>query len=1275
MTKDRNYTFMKPLRAVLVVSLAMLTTTTAMAQGVVVNGNVYGGGNKADVKVNTEVNISAGTVRGNVFGGGKGTADSFECEKAMVGDEEDPGVDESGNLKDGGTKVTISNGTVNGTVYGGGEVGRVERNTEVTIGDESGTGTPVIKGNVFGGGAGVMTHGYSALVRGKATVTVQGKAKVEKSVYGGGEIASVGRYKVKKAPNVPEDAPDWVPVGMPYSLKNENNGSGNCTVKIKGQAEIGPNGLKMKGTTSGKPDDTGHVFGAGKGVLPGIYSYADTAHMPKRMMRRDSYKPTTTTPLPTYWMSVYEDDDTYIWEYFDTEAKYLTFIETMALATQGKVTIGNDAATDKPFVKGSVYGGSENGHVQHDTYVEIKSGQIGCGKDATDPYGDNVWSSTTPPATDLACASWDYDFADYTTGGAPYDPFATDAGTYDYSEYSDIPETVLERLASTEGGKPEGKDGHTYFGNVFGGGSGVVPYAPGKWHRAAGSVGGNTQVDITGGHILTCVYGGNEQTDVGKYTEDADSALTIPVENTGKCTINMSGGTVGVPRTKEMILRNPANGHIYGAGMGDKRIFFNTWTNVSETSVNVTGGTVYGSVYGGGQDGHVIGDAVTTIRQDSDDKPTVIGCDGTSGYDGNVFGGGQGSITALTAGVVGGNVDLKIQGGTMNGSVYGGGRIASVGTYFAMATNRKYGWMQDGDDHGCISLDLTGGTIGQNVYGGCMGTTDNAELRDSLGKSKNVILHLNKGVKDNEKGCVVKKDIFGCNNVFGSPVGSDTVHIHGTQNASKSEITDKVKANSTTDFSQYDVRAVYGGGNLAAYTPTDADSDDETKQANAHTTVIIDGCGRTSIGQVYGGGNAASTPATEVTINGTYEIGELFGGGNGYDKLPDGSDNPGANVGYTAYGTEYDPPASSKEERTTKFGYGSGKAAVNIYGGLVHIVFGGSNTKGNVRQSAVTMLEDMSTCDFCVDEAYGGGKSAPMDAEAVLHMACIPGLSVAYGGAEAADIMGNVTLNITNGTFDRVFGGNNMSGTINGSITVNIEEKGCRPVIIGQLYGGGNQAGYSIYGYKKDSQTGKQVPIESANDPEAQSVAYDDPVVNIKSFTSIGDVYGGGLGETAVMVGSPTVNINVVEGKFASDNQSVIGDEKAVLNGVLVNKEESGYPTGSYPVPSHASGKIGVINNVFGGGNAAKVIGSTNVKIGTEDVYVVKTVEVGASVAGLYTLNGTAYTAAATDNAEEGVTYYEKKEVGADIRGNVYGGGNQAEVTGDTNVNVGRKVE
>jgi hypothetical protein len=302
----------------------------------------------------------------------------------------------------------------------------------------------------------------------------------------------------------------------------------------------------------------------------------------------------------------------------------------------------------------------------------------------------------------------------------------------------------------------------------------------------------------------------------------------------------------------------------------------------------------------------------------------------------------------------------------------------------------------------------------------------------------------------------------------------------------------------------------------------------------------------------------------------------------------------------------------------------------------------------------VTLLEELEgedCCPFLVDEAYGGGKSAEMDAEAQLLMACIPGLKAVYGGAEAADVRGNVTLNITNGTFDRVFGGNNISGTIGGSITINVEEIGCKPIIIGELYGGGNQAGYSVYGYNDDG-----TPKETG------TRLYEDPQVNVMSFTSIGNVYGGGYGNTAVMVGNPTVNVNVTYGKYYDNDLSIVGEGAETPN--------------HYPIPSHAKGKMGSINSIYGGGNAAEVIGNTTVNIATlSEVYVVKQVTPGTTLPdGCYTRNNDGTYASATGTAEDGVTYYEKEDVlGADIRDNVYGGGNKAEVTGNTNVNIGKK--
>lgn len=107
---------------------------------------------------------------------------------------------------------------------------------------------------------------------------------------------------------------------------------------------------------------------------------------------------------------------------------------------------------------------------------------------------------------------------------------------------------------------------------------------------------------------------------------------------------------------------------------------------------------------------------------------------------------------------------------------------------------------------------------------------------------------------------------------------------------------------------------------------------------------------------------------------------------------------------------------------------------------------------------------------------------------------------------------------------------------------------------------------------------------------------------------------------------------------------------------------------------------MGSIYNVFGGVNAAKVMGSTTVNIGTavgDDIYMAVPVDAGTNLTGegYYTKSGNEYLSASGD-AVEGTTYYKKYTVlGVDIRDNVYGGGNNAEVTGNTNVNIGKKAE
>ena len=1441
-------------------------TEVSISGTATIKGSVYGGGETGNVIDNTEVNVcvtkqtsgetvtyvaasGSPTIGGNVYGGGKGSDHNFTCDKAMVG-LVDQGVDADNNLQPGGTAVRIYNGTVGtlvgatgsqtlkagtGNVYGGGEIARVERNTVVEIGAASGTTEPTILGSVFAAGAGLKTHGYSALVRGTSTVTVQGSAKVKKNVYGGGEMASVGRYKVKIANRNPADAPDDLPNGMPYGLK----AGGTTYVVIQGSAEIGTANVAT----------TGHVYGAGQGVEPGNYDYLTKAEFEEiaanagKTYNQDEHQPKRMIGNNT-------------WEYFGSLSAYHQYLETLAISATTDVTIGEeDSESTKPTIMGSVFGGSESGFVYRNTDVKIQGGTVngdafGGGRGLAsfaeagrvrwntnltvsggtvegNVYGggnlgdvgtiykpadshDYVWRNTDAngnnmddehnntsgnnaivvtdenPNTNTGLCTVTIsggtigidDPDDKTKHGNVFGAgeglattfwcekaiaFATNVSisgsstTVNGNVYGGGEVGRIEDDVKVMVGTASESDEPTITGSVFGGGAGV------ETHGYSALVRGNTTVNVEGqAKVGHSVYGGGEIASVGKYGLDEQKMPSI-LKGGGYCYVTVQGNATIAD-------------DVFGAGEGVKSHFDNNNSDRSKRSRRMT---VYSnstdfpeahkytanaesytweyceSYLDNYQGPKFVWDYLQTPESYSTYLETLalathpeVTIDGSASIGGSVFGGGELGLTK-------GSVIVNIQGGTIAEDVYGGGSLANTNTTTKADLNND-GTLEDYTP--TTTVKLKSGTINRNVYGGGLGqlekdavdevlyTAEDAEViagTKQAGDVKTpgvaaqsdipakvygtVTVELNKPVTtttgEGESAtttttygdCVVKGNIFGCNNLNGSPQKDVTVHVYSTTDYTGHE-KDATKSNS-----KFNVNAVYGGGNLAAYYP-----DDATARGTATANVIIDGCDLTSIGTVYGGGNAASVPATEVTVNSAYEIGEVYGGGNGKDNYQlDGLwyENPGANVGYKDYthkgtetGTEADPikavdnttpDCSTKESRITNYGtgYGTGKAHATIYGGTVHAVYGGSNSKGNIRVEARATLEDAEECEFNVGEAYGGGHNAKMDGDAILDIGCISGMDKACGGAANADVNGNVVLNITNGTYGQVFGGNDLGGLIRGSITVNIEETGCRPIIIGELYGGGNQARYSVFGY------------DASGNVLTSGSKVADPQVNVHSFTAIGNIFGGGYGAPATMVGDPQVNINVTKGKYydyvgVSDKYGTTGytyDANGYKGQTMTIG--SGQNQVSVTVPDHKSGAIGAINTVFGGGNAAEVIGTPHVNIGTEvgdEVYepVTATITAGTtSVADYFTVaaaTGTAvagttyyekiggryrpvtvaegaavtsyYTvAAATGTAVASTTYYEKKTVAVDIRGNVYGGGNNAQVTGNTNVVIGKE--
>ena len=188
--------------------------------------------------------------------------------------------------------------------------------------------------------------------------------------------------------------------------------------------------------------------------------------------------------------------------------------------------------------------------------------------------------------------------------------------------------------------------------------------------------------------------------------------------------------------------------------------------------------------------------------------------------------------------------------------------------------------------------------------------------------------------------------------------------------------------------------------------------------------------------------------------------------------------------------------------------------------------------------------------------------------------------------------------------------------------------------LCGELYGGGNQAPYSVYGYEEKLDDGGNIVTDEAGNPvwvakTSGDNPYPNPQVNVRSFTSIGNIYGGGYGASAVLVGNPQVNINQVAGLYASQ---IDGDGDNVADGDAT--------------------QLGVIGNVYGGGNQAAVIGDTYIRVATAETTDFVTMAEGETT------------------PRTGVAVQ-----GAHITGNVFGGGNQAEVQGDSHVVVGATAQ
>ncbi len=423
-----------------------------------------------------------------------------------------------------------------------------------------------------------------------------------------------------------------------FSLATTHNVTSNLTgCTITGNFYGGGSLGKVDGPVTSTLDGctvNGSVFGAGFSASLPTVEVDDKSGF--------ETEPYYYEDLGTYRAGVKKPTTTYTWAHgdaisIDNEKRILYTTESLEGlgAVTGDVTLTIDGTTT---IGESVYGGGEESGVGGNTEVTVNSGRIGVGN----------------------------------------------TGTFGYR-----------------------------WGNVYGGGKGKIEIkSDGSSELVvssiadldAGQVKGNTNIEINGTttttQILHNVYGGGAVGSVGTFTRDANG---MPIECTsgGLATVTINGGIIGHNRQDTVMVNGSSRGW-EGNAQADGS-FLNQLAWVNNTNVIIgdatsaaedVGPSIYGSVYGGGENGHNFRNGVVTINK------------GTIGYDngtwdcGNIYGAGCGTDTFERddnnngtidegesghhnpmAGVVRGATTVTVNGGHVLRNIYGAGSMGSVGTY------------------------------------------------------------------------------------------------------------------------------------------------------------------------------------------------------------------------------------------------------------------------------------------------------------------------------------------------------------------------------------------------------------------------------------------------------------------------------------------------------------------------------------------------------------------------------------------------------------------
>ena len=610
-------------------------------------GKIYG---------NVELTINGGIFHCPVFGGGYGVADAKRLNSSDINT-----LNNMARLY-GKSTLKINGGTFFKNIYGGGDMAVVEQGTNIAISDNAD-----IRGDVFAGGNG-------------------------------------RKKRLDNENNIADDT--WHPelVGKVLGGTNLNfYGTSAQAPSIYGDIYGGGNRAQVEGDTHINiyaANFAGEIYGGGKGLITDsignllakdLYTYADVTGNTFVKLAQDQGAQTegeSGKKQDNFSINV-------IWDKKWNGTKWIYW-------NDNKSEFFNNGQFVCPH---NIYGGGNQAcKVTGKATLTILKGMTPFGllktaewKEAYDDsdhphfavFGGGYGINTTVGSTDVT-VNVNGDYGIYNTEIEDISVFDNSKGIPNF--------TILSALGGGYAGKVNKStkvtiDGKTFLHRVYGGGFGD-PFS--TVNNETGQIGGNTEVYIQGAKIYGDVFGGGAGVAPkyinGTYTYFTNVAKvlgTTKVEISGEAKIYgnvYGGGDIANIKTYSLLTGAAKEAYYNKKPKSESKLDQTTGKFLSyeakdyTTFVNITGGDIFGEVFGGGKglkkadaldyykvgriNGntlvHVVNTNATSLA-DTDSQGNIVPFIWSNIYGGCAFG------------TVDGSTLVHIEGGKLGHNIYGGG--------------------------------------------------------------------------------------------------------------------------------------------------------------------------------------------------------------------------------------------------------------------------------------------------------------------------------------------------------------------------------------------------------------------------------------------------------------------------------------------------------------------------------------------------------------------------------------------------------------------------